>query len=322
LLLAGCAGPPSVVRETEIFGTRVKITVNGLPEARAAAVIAEVFTYFGSIHRRFHAWREGELLAVNRAIATQNLPFTLSEPMAVMLVQAADYSERSSGLFNPAAGRLFALWGFHSDKPPTAPPPPSSVKQYLANAPSMAAVNIQAQQLRIAHPLTQFDFGALAKGVALDAARDMLHHHGVRDALINIGGNILAMGANNGRPWRVRIQPATDAGAVGTINLADGEAIATSGGGERFFIHDGRRYHHVIDPRSGMPAKRNRVATVISAHQQHAGAISDAAATALLIANDEEAAVLLRRFKIKAALRVSADNQLLPTAMMQMRLAL
>ena len=87
------------------------------------------------------------------------------------------------------------------------------------------------------------------------------------------------------------------------IELSDGEAIATSGGGVRYFVHQGRRYHHIIDPRTGWPGKINTAAVVLSAAPRHAGAISDAAATALMLANDEEADRITRTFGI-AAMRV------------------
>ena len=92
------------------------------PEEQAAAAIGKVFNHFRTMHRRFHAWREGELAAVNRAIAAAELPINISAPMSDMLALSADYGARSEHLFNPAIGRLVALWGFTPMSCPTNRP--------------------------------------------------------------------------------------------------------------------------------------------------------------------------------------------------------
>ena len=299
ILLGGCADESQIRRATEVFGTPVEITIEGMDKERAVVAMDEVFFHFDDMHRRFHAWREGELAVVNRAIAKQALPLTVSAPMADMLALAVEYTAKSDGLFNPAAGRLFALWGFHADELPTVPPSVSAIADYLLSASD--DIVLRGRVLTSAHPHVQLDFGALAKGAALDQAHNILRHRGVQDALINIGGNILAMGQNGNYKWRVSIRPAKK--TLGVIELSDGEAIATSGGGVRYFVHQGRRYHHIIDPRTGWPGKINTAAVVLSAAPRHAGAISDAAATALMLANDEEADRITRAFGI-AAMRV------------------
>ena len=315
LLAAACGAPPQTVRSNEVFGTRVSVVVNA-PPATAGAAIGEVFAHFDSMHQRFHAWREGELAGVNRAIAGGNLPMTVSAQMAEMLALAADCARRSGGRFNPAAGKLFALWGFHADVSPQRPPPPHLIAAYLAAPPQPRDIRLRGRVLQSAPATAQLDFGGVAKGVALDDARDIFHRHKIRSALINIGGNILALGQNNGRPWRVRLSP-----VGGVVELADGEAVATSGGSARFFIYRGRRYHHIIDPRSGWPAAATTAASAISGDKQHAGAFSDAAATALVVADARAAPEIVKKFDLTAALQVDADGNIYPLAAMAQRLA-
>ena len=161
----------------------------------------------------------------------------------------------------------------------------------------------------------RLDFGGIAKGAALDDIRRRLRARGVQNALLNIGGNIMAMGSNDGRPWRVRLHPADK-----IILLADGEAAATSGSSERFFEFGGRRHHHIIDPRTGAPSVANLAATAVSAHPRNAGAMSDAAATALMIANEEEARRIASNFALSAALQITSDGRLRPFANMQNRM--
>ena len=296
LLLCACADNSPTVRSAEVFGTQITIIINDLPQAEAAAAVAEVLLHWQDMHGRFHAWRAGETTEINRAIAAQQFPISLSAPMAKMLSLSIDYSRCSNGLFNPAAGQLVSLWGFHADVPPTRPP--VAVADYLP--PPMTEVKLRGRFLDSAPMIVRFDFGAIAKGAALDDARDILRRRGVKNALINAGGNILAMGKNNERPWRILLFPANM-----TLSLADGEAVATSGGGARYFIYEGRRYHHIINPRSGTSAAEIVAATALSDDLQHAGALSDAAATALAIADSEEAGVIVENFGLAAALQIS-----------------
>ena len=112
LLLCACADNSPTVRSAEVFGTQIMIIINDLPQAEAVAAVAEVLLHWQDMHGRFHAWRAGETTEINRAIAVQQFPISLSVPMAKMLSLSADYSRRSNGLFNPAAGQLVSLWGF------------------------------------------------------------------------------------------------------------------------------------------------------------------------------------------------------------------
>ncbi|WOV90785.1 MAG: FAD:protein FMN transferase [Candidatus Zeuxoniibacter abyssi] len=320
VIISGCANDIVTERETTVFGTRVVITVSGMPEEQAAAAIGKVFNHFRTMHRRFHAWREGELAAVNRAIAAAELPINISAPMSDMLALSADYGARSEHLFNPAIGRLVALWGFHADVMPDKPPAPGKISAFVANPPTLQDMILADGVLMDIHPRAQLDFGAIAKGVALDEAREILRSHQIHNALINIGGNILALGNNGGSPWRIELRPATTQPSLGVIILKDGEAVATSGGGERRFIYQGKVYHHILDWRSGESASSTAAAVVISDDAQNAGAISDAAATALVIANQREAARILQNFKISVALRLFNDGEKKTTAPMEKRL--
>ena len=328
LALSGCAekGSETVRRETEVFGTRAEVVVAQGADSSAAAsaenAVAEVFAKFHESHRRFHPWRDGEAAAVNRAAASGNFPLTVSADMAAMLSLSAAGEAESGGAFNPSIGALVSLWGFHSEKLPTAPPADSELDEWLKNPPTLRTMRIQNGILSHLHPRARLDFGAVAKGAALDDARRVLLARGVRNALVNVGGNLLALGKNGGRKWRVALRPSRRSAAVGMTELEDGEAVAVSGGGERFFTRDGIRYHHILDPRTARPAAAAWSAGVIVPAGKNAGALSDIAATALAIAEDESAAKkMLAAFGISTAFRVSQDGELWTTPEMQKRLA-
>ena len=104
---------------------------------------------------------------------------------------------------------------------------------------------------RQSQPRVKLDLGGYAKGYALDRAAEILKSQGIHNALINIGGNVLALGTHGTRPWRVGIQHPRKPGPLATLELRDGEAIGTSGDYQRYFELDGKRYCHLIDPRTG-----------------------------------------------------------------------
>ncbi len=165
----------------------------------------------------------------------------------------------------------------------------------------------------------QIDLGGVAKGWALDRAATILHAQGVRNALINIGGNILALGTRNGTPWRVGIQHPRRAGALATLALFDGEAIGTSGDYQRYFELKGRRYCHLIDPRTGEPAQGTQSLTVLVTARPEAGILSDAASKPAFI-DGPHWREHLAAFGIEYGLRVAADGSIDVTMPMARRI--
>lgn len=301
LLLALPQQQAQVRRETPVFGTFAVITINGMPEQQAAAAIGAAFGHFRAMHKRFHPWQPGELHNINDALKNNALPISISAEMATMITLAADHSQRGEYLFNPAIGGLVSLWGFHGGGK-RQPPDDKTIAAFAADMPSLAAMTIRGGRIIAAHPKTKLDFGAIAKGVALDAARDILRANGVKNALINVGGNLLAMGDNNGKEWMAGLSNGDK--VFGKVALRDGESLAVSGGGEQNFVYQGRKYHHIINPQTGYPATTAALAAVISNDATNAGALSDSCATALVIANEKQASRILNNCQTKAALRI------------------
>lgn len=328
----GCAEPgsESLRRETEVFGTRAEITVPLADEKtgeageaeRVGGTIGEVFARLHDSHRRFHPWREGETARINRAVAAGDLPMTISAEMARMLSLSAEGEAKSGGVFNPAIGTLVSLWGFHSETPPTAPPEESALKQWLKDPPTLKTMRLRGNELLHLHPRSRLDFGGAAKGAALDDARRILRENGIQNALINVGGNIMALGRNSERPWRVELRPMRGGDSLGAVELRDGESISISGGGERFFTHNNIRHHHILDPRTAYPAKEIWSAGVIVPSGENAGAFSDIAATALALAEDDATAEkMLSAFGISLAFRISREGKVWMTPKMRERLS-
>jgi thiamine biosynthesis lipoprotein len=199
-----------------------------------------------------------------------------------MLRDAQTRSIQSNDLFNPAIGGLIALWGFHSDAPQARVPDAAAISAWVGRRPRMADLHIENHTVWSSNPAVQLDLGGYAKGRALDDAAAILKSHGIENALVNIGGNVIALGAHGERPWRVGIQHPRQPGTLATLDLHDGEAVGTSGDYQRYFEVNGRRYSHLIDPRTGFPTTGMQSLTVLATGEQ-AGTRSDALSKPLFI---------------------------------------
>lgn len=281
----GSARPAAVVRERMyVFGTLVEVEVHttGGEAARDAArdAIAAVSRDFIVQNREWHAWKPGALHDLNLALAAGRTH--KADPVLLPLLRdARTLSLASGGLFNPAIGRLVGQWGFHDDLPPTgAPPDGASLTAALRQPPSMGDLVIEGDRVSSRNPHLQIDLGGYAKGVALDRALDRLAGLGFGNALVNLGGNLAISGRHGDRPWHIGVRHPQGEGALAAVEVEGRNAVVTSGTYERYREHAGRRYHHIIDPRTGQPAEHVASATVIHPDASRA----DAAATALVVA--------------------------------------
>ncbi len=320
-LLAGC-GEKLHKQQSYVFGTLVEITVYDADAAKAKRVTDQVLKDFDALHRTLHAWQPGPLEHINGllALARPDAPAkaALTPELAAILQDATHLSLQSEELFNPAIGNLVRLWGFHSDSFEPRMPDPREVERLVKAHPRMTDLHIDGLMLSSANPAVRLDLGGY-KGFALDLAAAYMKSQGVNNALINIGGNILALGQKGGQPWKVGIQHPRRAGALAMLELHDGEAIGTSGDYQRFFELAGKRYCHLIDPRTGWPAERTQAVTVI-ARGGHAGTLSDVASKPLFIAGPSDWRRLAGKMGIGEVLFVAADGKIETTPTMAKRL--
>jgi thiamine biosynthesis lipoprotein len=317
-MAAGCSSPQLFHQEAYVFGTRVDLTVYGGSQEDASAAMAAVLQEFDRLHRAYHAWQPSELTSLNTAIA-RGEPATVSVELATMLADAQQIAATGDGLFDPALGALIALWGFHSDEFVPRRPEPDALSTVLAERPRMSDLVIEGTRVESRNPAVQLDLGGYAKGYALDRAAAILREKGIANALINIGGNVMALGRKGEAPWRLGIQHPRDSGPLATLPLYDGEAIGTSGDYQRYFELDGVRYTHLLDPRTGQPANASQSLTVLVTPREAAGTLSDAASKPAFIAGDRWREYTAR-YGIEHALRVAADGRIEVTKALRARL--
>ncbi|KVW96849.1 thiamine biosynthesis protein ApbE [Thiobacillus denitrificans] len=317
-MLAACSPPPLHQQQAYVFGTLVEVSIYGAPEPQARQAAAAVLARFDELHRTLHAWQPSDLSRLNTALA-QGERASVPPELAAMLRDAQTLSIQSNDLFNPAIGGLIALWGFHSDAPQARVPDATAITGWVNKRPRMADLVIEDDTVTSANPAVQLDLGGYAKGHALDDAVAILKTHAIDNALVNIGGNVIALGAHGERPWRVGIQHPRQPGTLATLDLRDGEAIGTSGDYQRYFEADGRRYSHLIDPRTGFPATGMQSLTVLVAGEQ-AGTRSDALSKPLFIDGAAQLANHASRLGVAHYLAVDGASQIHVSPAMKARL--
>lgn len=323
ILLTGCGDKKPLLSESYVFGTRVEVQVaEDLPEAQSRAAIAQVLAEFDRLHRSYHAWQPSELTQLNEALAAGRAS-RVSVEMAALLLEAQTYARQSDGLFDPGIGRLIDLWGFHADSYAEHVPDTAAIKAWLKTHPSIMQLQIEqdVEGARVSSTNRQvaLDFGGSLKGKALDRAAAILKAAGVRNALINIGGNVMALGSRYGHAWRVAIQAPRAAGPLAIIELFDGEATGTSGDYQRYFEVDGQRYPHLLDPRTGYPASGTQAVTIVVSGPD-AGVRSDVLTKPVFVAGEAAWQMMADRLGLTQVLRVDAEGKVVVSAALANRL--
>lgn len=284
----------------------------GVPDPEAQQAMADVQQEFQRLHDKLHAWQPSELNALNMAFATGK-SMIISAELAGMIRDATQISQQSKGLFNPSIGSLIKLWGFHRDEFSPVLPDQEQLILTVKAKPQMSDITLTPTtdgrfRASSRNFMVQLDLGGYAKGYALDRAAEILRKRGIRNALINIGGNVMALGKHGHRAWRVGIQHPRASGALATIALEDGEAIGTSGDYQRYFTLNNVRYCHLIDPRTARPAQGVQAVTILT-RGKHAGVLSDAASKPLFISGVQGWRTTATQMNLTEAMLVDAQGQ-------------
>ena len=317
-LLSSCAQKAEHKYTLYVFGTLVEFTIYGVTKDISDKAIAQVSAGFLQRHVDWHAWRPGKLVALNKALRDGH-PLPVDAQMSKILTQAQDLERLSHGLFNPAIGQLVELWGFHSNDKPVGPPPGAAKIARLVKAnPSMEDIVLDRGLAIPRNRAVQLDFGGFAKGTALDWAMGILKSFGIKHAIINAGGDLNVMGRHGTRLWHVGIRHPKHWGVIASVHLQPDETLYTSGNYFRYKEHEGVRYSHILDPRTGWPVDHIVSASVI--HKN--GALADAAATALSVAGPKHWLDTARNMGLSQILLVDKNGGLYITPKMKKRLTI
>jgi len=284
LICAACSPAPHDVKESRfIMGTLVTFTIAGAPRNQALDAIKASATEMQRIEDVFTIYGNHPNAVKTFNASQPGTPLTLPDEVSKLLRQSLDISRQSDVTFTPVIGSLSLLWGFSLPDPPNIPPSAEAVRTALSGVHNNLVVQAGAQWKRL-NAQTKLDFGAIAKGYAIDRGIEVLKTHGITSAIVDAGGDLRAIGSHNGKPWRIGLRHPRDKNkTIGWFEVHGDISIVTSGDYERFFLLGGKRYHHIMNPATGMPAMRSMSATVIAS----SATLADGWSTALFVAGPD-----------------------------------
>lgn len=285
VLLIACGKQPEQHIEGTAFGTIYHITYLG---NHSEALPRQVDSVLKDINTIFSVFDTNSVISkMNRG--EELLP---GNDFLTVLEASLEISKQTHGAFDCTCQPLIELWGFGRGNKKTVVPQAQidSVKQFVGSH----LVCIQEGRVVKADPRVQLNFNAIAKGYAVDQVARFLNDQGYADCIVEIGGEVVARGTKNGKPWRVGIQVPTDtpdgpAESSESFDLQD-RAVATSGNYRNYFEQDGVRYTHILDPVTGKPEQTNLLSVTVIAPDC---LTADAYATAFMVLGMEESKKVL-----------------------------
>ncbi len=306
LFAAGCAQTQSGTEERFLLDTMVAVTIDGrrLESPGVRKSLDAAFARAQEVEKRLDIHHKnsdtGEL---NRSRSVR-----ASKELWEALQVGDKVYELTGGAFDMTIGPVTSLWRF--DKPrrvPSGRQLTDAIKLVDGARLVMGSQGDRRAQLEGAG--TRLDLGGVAKGVAIDQMAQTLAERGLENSLINAISSIKAVGPKaNGEPWRVGIEsprPKTTPGLIGVIELTRG-AVSTSGDYQRTMTVNGRRYHHILDPKTGRPATGFMSITVVT---ENSAAYADALSTGLAVMGRKKAMELVERTQGVGAVFIDSDGQ-------------
>ncbi len=259
LFLVGCASEDKLESRKEfLMDTIVELDLYGSGNKKAMdQVYDELFDIEKKLSKTIS---KSDIFILNRDKKAR-----VQDETYYILEKSKDYSRRSKGIFEPTIGGLVSLWDIKADHSNRGLPDPKEIERLLANL-DYEKIELGADNMVEIASEQSLDLGAVVKGYAADRARDILLENQVKSAIIDLGGNIYALGSKpSGEAWRIGIKdPAEKEDFLGILSVKD-KSVVTSGDYERYFEYESKRYHHIIDPRTGYPADNDlRSVTIVS----------------------------------------------------------
>lgn len=307
LFLSGCQAAAEPVRKTGYYFDTV-VTLTGYGK-NADSILEEGLSLCSGYEKMFSYTLEGsDIWNLNHA---DGQPVRVQEETAYLLTQAVKYAEMTGGLIDPTVTTLSALWNFNGDPP--GPVPDASMIDSLLVHVNYQTIHIDGTTVWLEDPDACVDLGFIAKGYIADQLKELFTQRGLKNALINLGGNVLAAGAKpDGSPFRTGIQKpfGKRSETVRIVGLTD-KSLVSSGSYERCFEDNGILYHHILDPFTGYPADTDLDSVTILSDSSMEG---DALSTACFLYGLEKGQELIESLPGIEALFVTKDGSVYQTS--------
>jgi thiamine biosynthesis lipoprotein len=300
------------------MGSSLTIMAWTADEDAANRAFDAVFAEFDRLDRLMSVWKpESDISKLNAAAGDHPVPLGTDVEAAIEI--AHEVSEWTEGKFDITFGALADVWKFDQDQDGTVPTP----QQIAARLPlvdyTQLTLDTTAHTAFLARKGMRAHLGGIGKGYAVDNAVAILRRHGIVDFMVQAGGDMYVGGKRGDRPWRLGINdPRGEGGdSFATIELSDA-TFSTSGDYERFFMKDGVRYHHIIDPDLGQPARGCRSVTIVSKR----AVLADGLSTGVFVLGPEKGMALIERLPDVEGVIVTAKNEVLVSSGLKGRLTL
>jgi thiamine biosynthesis lipoprotein len=299
------------------MGSQLRLLAWTTDDAAALDTFEHIFREFDRLENLLSVWRDGsDVVRINKNAGIA--PVTVSRETIEVLEQAHQASVWTGGKFDITFGALADIWKFDHDQDNIVP-------GRAAIAERLPLVNFEevitdraAGTAFIRKAGMRIHLGGIGKGYAVDHAVALLKERGFRDFSIQSGGDLYVAGTNGGTPWKLGIaDPRGDHSPFATLQVADG-TFSTSGDYERSFIKDGVRYHHLIDPDRGEPARGCRSVTIVT----NRAVIADVLSTGVFIMGPDAGMALIEKLPDVEGVIVTAANQVLVSSGLKGRIAL
>ncbi len=297
LVLFGCHGRITPVEQTELLlGTYVRIQLYDINTKKAEVVLQQAFREIARIDTLAGTFVEpGELATINKTGTGR-----ISPELKAIIEHALEVSGLSQGEFDITVYPLEQLWGFYTGN--YLLPAQSEIKQALKSV-GYTNIVLTGDSIYLRNR-ARIDLGGIAKGYAVDRACEIIQANGIRTGLVDAGGDIRVFGNKpGGKPWRIGIKNPRGEGIIKTVEVSD-QAITTSGDYEKCFEIDHSRYHHILDPKTGYPARPAISVTIIGPDALSA----DALATAVFVLGPERGVKLVESIPSTECLIITEAN--------------
>ncbi len=300
------------------MGSELRLTTWADDELTARSAFDAVFAEFERLEAQMSTWRPGsDVLRINAAAGDRAVQ--VAPEVRDVLHQARQISEWTGGTFDVTFGALTDVWKFDHDQDNTIP----SVDAIRARLPLIdyrqIEIDDRAGTVFVRRQGMKIHLGGIGKGYAVERALAILRRAGLRDFSIQAGGDLYVGGHKDGRPWRLGINDprGPEGKSFATLDLSD-STFSTSGDYARFFMKDGVRYHHILDPATGQPARLCRSVTIVS----DSPVMADAIAKGVFILGPEKGMALVERLPHLGAVIVDATNRVLVSSGLRSRFVL
>jgi len=271
----GCGNNKQVFSKTQLLmGTIAEIKILDDDAVRAEEVIKKCFDKIKEIEEKMSfQCPKSELSFLNQNAGKK---IKVSKDLFYVLERSLNYSKVSDGAFDVTIGPLTELWGFDENKKIIPSRDKIAQKAVLVDY-CQVELNSKKQEVFLKQKGMKIDLGAVAKGYAIEEAVEIIKEAGIENALVDIGRNIKVIGKNPyGKIWKIGIQHPRKPNEIFSVLPLENMSVATSGDYEHFFIHNGIRYHHIIDPKSGYPTNVCISVTIITPSAMIADILSTA----------------------------------------------